>query len=89
MLHHSFIVRYLCLILFVVAPNLTKAQDASPNPNCTLIVPTNPLSAEGLATPYQLVATDPNAGDCHESEKGQSAFVQAAVLDPVSGQISI
>ncbi len=90
MLQHSFLARYLCLILFVVAPKITIAQsDAAPNPNCSLIVPVNALSAEGLATPYQLVATDPTAGDCHEADKNQSAFVQAAVLDPVTGQISV
>ena len=86
----SLIARYMCLIVFVVAPGIVGAQtDAVPNPNCTLIVPTNPLSAEGLATPYQLLATDPAAGDCHEANTSQSAFVQAAVLDPASGQVSI
>jgi hypothetical protein len=90
MKHHSFFVRYLCVILFVVAPQLVRAQsDATTNPNCSLIVPNNALSAEGLATPYQLVATDPTAGDCHETNSDQSAFVQAAVLDPATGQISI
>jgi hypothetical protein len=88
MLQRSIVVRYLCAILFVIAPKVTIAQ-STPNPNCTLIVPANPLSAEGLATPYQLVATDPTAGDCHEANKAQSAFVQAAVLDPASGQIAI
>jgi hypothetical protein len=88
--HRSLIARYLCLILFVVAPDIMLAQTtAAPNPNCTLIVPNNPLSAEGLAIPYQLLATDPAAGDCHEANKSQSAFVQAAVLDPATGQISI
>ena len=86
MKHHSFFVRYLCVILFVVAPQLVRAQS---NPNCSLIVPNNPLTAEGLATPYQLVATDPTAGDCHETNSNQSAFVQAAVIDPATGQISI
>jgi hypothetical protein len=90
MLHRSFITRYVCLILFVVAPGLVKAQsDVAPNPNCTLIVPVNPLSAEGLATPYQLLATDSNAGDCHEADSNQSAFVQAAVLDPATGKIYV
>jgi hypothetical protein len=90
MLHRSVIVRYLCAILFVVAPKITIAQSAAaPNPNCTLIVPTNPLSAEGLATPYQLLSTDPTAGDCHETNKAQAAFVQAGILDPTTGQISI
>jgi len=85
----SLIARYVCLIVFVVPPGIVAAQTVAPNPNCTLIVPTNPLSAEGLATPYQLVATDPTAGDCHEANTSQSAFVQAAVLDPASGQISV
>jgi hypothetical protein len=49
----------------------------------------NALSAEGLSTPYQLVATDPTAGDCHEANVDQSAFVQAAILDPATGQISV
>jgi hypothetical protein len=90
MLHRSVIVRYLCAILFVVAPRITIAQNgAAPNPNCTLIVPANPLSAEGLATPYQLVATDPTGGDCHETDKAQAAFVQAGVFDPASGEIAI
>jgi len=89
-MYRSSFARFLCLILFVVAPQLSRAQsDAAPNPNCSLIVPNNPLSAVGLATPYQLVATDPAAGDCHETNSAQSAFVQAAVLDPATGQISI
>ena len=89
-MYRSCFARFLCLILFVVAPQLSRAQsDAAPNPNCSLIVPNNPLSAVGLATPYQLVATDPAAGDCHETNSAQSAFVQAAVLDPATGQISI
>jgi hypothetical protein len=84
----SAVIRYLCLILFVVAPDFMFAQ-SDPNPNCSLIVPANPLSAEGLATPYQLLATDSTAGECHESNSDQSAFVQAAILDPATGQVSI
>ncbi len=49
----------------------------------------DPLSAQGLATPYQLVATDPANGPCNESNKAQAAFVQGAVIDPATGQISI
>ena len=62
---------------------------AAVNGDCTLIVPSNPLSAQGLATPYQLVATDPANGPCNESNKAQAAFVQGAVIDPATGQISI
>jgi hypothetical protein len=67
-----------------------KAQ-AVPNPDCTLIVPPNPLSANGLATPYQLVATDPDPakGVCSQKVKQQQAFVQGAIFDPATGQISI
>ena len=59
------------------------------NPDCTLIVPLAPLTAVGLATPYELVATDPAKGPCHELNADQSAFVQAAILDPATGKISI
>lgn len=56
---------------------------------CTLIVPAHPLTAQGLATPYQLTGSDVGGTPCHEADSGTSAFVQAAVLDPASGQISI
>ncbi|WP_174673835.1 MULTISPECIES: hypothetical protein [Streptomyces] len=51
-----------------------------PNANCTLVVPRQPLTAEGLATPYELVATDPAQGPCHEANPDQAAFVEAAIL---------
>jgi hypothetical protein len=59
------------------------------NGDCTLIVPPHPLSAQGLATPYQLLATNPANGPCNEATSAQAAFVQGAVLDPVTGAISI
>jgi hypothetical protein len=59
------------------------------NPNCTIIVPNAPLTAVGLATSYQLTATIPAEGECHETNTASSAFVQAAILDPATGQISI
>ena len=65
------------------------AAAAAPNPDCTLIVPENPLSATGLATPFQLTATDPNGGPCNEANTAQSAFVEAAVFNPANSQISI
>jgi hypothetical protein len=76
---------------FVHAQQVTAKADpaAAPNPDCTLIVPENPLSATGLATPYQLTATDPNGGPCNEANTAQSAFVEAAVYDPANSQISI
>jgi len=59
------------------------------NPDCSLTIPNNPLTAQGLATPYQLTATDPKQGVCHEANANQSAFVQAAIIDPATGKISI
>jgi len=56
--------------------------------NCTLILPPNPLTAKGLATPFQLTNTDPNEV-CNELNPDQSAFVEAAIIDPQTGQISI
>jgi hypothetical protein len=73
---------------YVAAGNLADTT-AVPNPNCTLIVPADPLSAQGLATPYQLTATDPANGPCNEANNVQTAFVQGAVLDPATGAISV
>ncbi|MFJ9908127.1 hypothetical protein ACIRVK_35520 [Streptomyces sp. NPDC101152] len=69
----------------------TLAQPAAavaPNPDCTLLVPDNPLSAAGLATPYQLVATDAAKGACHEANAEQSAFVEAAIVAP-NGKLTV
>jgi hypothetical protein len=63
--------------------------NAVANPDCTLSVPAFPLTAQGLATPYQLVATNANNGPCNEANPAQSAFVQAAVFDPATNTISI
>jgi hypothetical protein len=60
-----------------------------PNGDCTLVVPPHPLTAQGLATPYQLVATDPNNGPCNEANSAQSAFVQAGVFSFDTGQIAV
>jgi hypothetical protein len=57
--------------------------------DCTLIVPAHPLSAQGLATPYQLTASSPANTNCHEADTAHAAFVQAAVFDPATSQISI
>lgn len=75
--------------IFLIPRVLTHAADAQPNMDCTLIVPPQPLTAQGLATPYQLTATNPANGPCNESNPSQAVFVQGAVIDPISGQISI
>jgi hypothetical protein len=55
---------------------------------CVLIVPRNPLTAGGLATPYQLKASAGGTA-CDETSSATAVFVQAAVLDPATGQISV
>ncbi|MER7273038.1 hypothetical protein ABT369_01140 [Dactylosporangium sp. NPDC000244] len=57
-------------------------QDA-PEVACTLAVPADPLSAKGLATPYRLEAP------CHEADAGSAAFVQATIVDPATGAMSV
>ena len=77
-------------LALLAAPVVTFAQTPpAPNADCTLLVPNAPRTAAGLATPYQLVATDPANGPCHQTDFNQSAFVQAGILDPATGQVSI
>lgn len=57
--------------------------------DCGLIVPDQALTAQGLATPYQLTSMRPNSGGCSEANPDQAAFVQAAILDPATAKISI
>jgi hypothetical protein len=59
------------------------------NPDCTLVVPDNALSAQGLATPYRIRATNKQHGQCNEANAADAAFVQAAVLDPATGNVAI
>jgi len=66
------------------------AVDAN-NVNCDIIVPANPLSAKGLATPYQLTGTDgmspAKSGCAMTNAVNLGAFVQATILDPATGQL--
>ena len=60
------------------AINLNQtAAEAANSMNCTIAVPANPLSAQGLATPWQL-------GDgCSMANAGtEGAFVEATILAP-------
>jgi len=75
--------------LLIAAGGITLAAQAANAPqapdevNCTLVVPPDPLSAKGLATPYQL------RSPCRQSDTGQSAFVQGTIVDPATGQVSV
>jgi hypothetical protein len=71
----------------------TPATTLTANVNCDIIVPANPLSARGLATPYQLTGTDgmtPAESGCQMSNAAKlGAFVQATILDPATGALSV
>lgn len=58
-----------------------------PAVSCTLTVPPQPLSAKGLATPYQLASV--NGGACNEANLTEAAFVQATIIDPATGRLSV
>ena len=63
------------------------------NVNCDIIVPANPLSARGLATPYQLTGTNgqsPAQSGCQMSNAvSLGAFVQATILNPATGKLYV
>jgi hypothetical protein len=77
------------------AAALATAPAASMTSNtiCDIIVPANPLSAQGLATPYQLTGPKgktPAQSGCEMSHGAQlGAFVQATILDPATGALSV
>jgi hypothetical protein len=75
-------------------PTVSPAATPTPTPtpsapggaaamDCTITVPENPLSAEGLATPYRL------GGGCSQANPNLQAFVQATILDPATGALAV
>jgi hypothetical protein len=69
------------------------ATTTAANVSCDIIVPANPLSAKGLATPYQLTGTGgmtPAASGCTMANAANlGAFVQATILNPRTGALSV
>jgi hypothetical protein len=60
------------------------------NMDCVLIVPARPLTAAGLATPYQLTGPggqDPAGSGCTQANPNLQAFVQATILNPATGKL--
>ncbi len=58
----------------------------TPHPDCTLKVPAHPLTPKGLATPYVLSSAGMT---CHEGDNDTAAFVQATILNPATGAVSV
>jgi hypothetical protein len=75
------------------ASTTTPATTTVANVNCDIIVPANPLSAQGLATPYQLTGTDgqsPAVSGCTMTNAANlGAFVQATILNPRTGALAV
>jgi hypothetical protein len=71
----------------------TAVTTVAGNTTCDIIVPAHPLSARGLATPYQLTGaggTTPAESGCQMSDAVRlGAFVQATILDPATGALSV
>jgi len=71
----------------------TTTTTAAANVSCDIIVPANPLSAKGLATPYQLTGTGgmtPAQSGCTMTNAANlGAFVQATILNPATGQLAV
>ena len=62
------------------------------NTDCDIIVPAHPLTAKGLATPYQLTghADSPGASGCQMINSIKlGAFVQATILDTQTGALYV
>src|ERR1700689_2786787 len=63
------------------------------NLDCDIIVPAHPLTAKGLATAYQLTGpagTTPAASGCQTNNSvNLGAFVQATILNPRTGALSV
>ena len=71
----------------------TAVTTVAGNTTCDIIVPAHPLSARGLATPYQLTGADgttPAESGCQMSDAvSAGAFVQATILDQATGTLSV
>src|ERR1700761_4383316 len=69
------------------------APAAATNVSCRVVVPANPLSAKGLSTPYQLegpAGMTPQASGCTMANFANlGAFVQATILNPATGALSV
>ena len=71
----------------------TPVTTTAANVNCDIIVPANALTARGLATPYQLTGTggmSPADSGCTMANAASlGAFVQATILNPATGKLSV
>jgi hypothetical protein len=64
-------------------PPASPSTVSSGNATCHIVVPAHPLSARGLSTPYQL------KGCTAGSAASPGGVVQATILDPATGALSV
>jgi hypothetical protein len=71
----------------------TAPAAAAANVSCDIIVPANALTARGLATPFQLTGpngqTPAGSGCTMANFANLGAFVQATILNPATGALSV
>lgn len=65
---------------------VSPRAEVTANPDCTLKVPKDPRTAQGLATPYVLESAGQS---CAETDPNLAAFVQAVILDPATGALQV
>ena len=74
------------------AATATAPAAAAANVSCDIVVPANPLTAQGLATPFQLTGpngmTPAQSGCTMANFANLGAFVQATILNPATGALS-
>jgi len=74
-------------------PQASSGAGSSARASCGIIVPASPLSARGLATPYQLTGpsgTSAAASGCTTSAPAARAgLVRATILDPATGALAV
>jgi hypothetical protein len=75
------------------AASVAGISSTANNTICDIIVPAHPLTAKGLATPYQLTGPgggSPAATGCQMINSiNLGAFVQATILNPRTGALSV
>ena len=64
-------------------PASSAVVSSAGNATCGIIVPADPLSARGLSTPYELT------GCAASSAVSRGGVVQATILDPATGALSV
>jgi hypothetical protein len=65
------------------SPPASPGTVSSGNVTCRIVIPAHPLSARGLSTPYQL------KGCTAGSAASPGGVVQATILDPATGALSV